>query len=604
MSGPSSSKYRKVDQERRTFQEKWTQEYLFVIYKEKPICLICNESVAVLKEYNLKRHYNTKHLQKYESLTGQLRSDRIEKLRKNLAGQQNIFVKRSEEAEDVVRASYIISKKVAEYSKPFSEGEFVKECLIELANILCPEKRKKFAEVSLSRRTVTRRIDAMAENIKVALREVVKKCVAFSIALDESTDKSDTAQLAIFIRAVDQNLKITEDLLALRAMKDTTRGEDIYKEIVHVFDAFNLNWEKLSGVTTDGAPAMVGNSVGVVAKIKSELSQKNIDVNNLFTFHCIIHQESLCAKSLKFKHVMETVVSCVNFIKSRGLNHRQFQQFLQDLETEYGDIIFYCEVRWLSKGKMLKRFYELREEVQTFMEMKGRPELVQPLEDDAWLSDFAFLVDITSYLNELNTNMQKQGQFVHELFTHIKSFQSKLRLWENQILMGNTYHFPTLAAYKNFDKTALAQELSSLNTEFTLRFQDFRSRELQLQMFMTPFDVDVEQVEMSLQMELIELQADNVLKNLFHKVPLQDFYAKYVSKDKYSNLINFVCKMMSLFGSTYCCEQFFSRMNNTKSKTRSRIIDTNLENTLRVATTSLPPDIEVLVKERQSQVSH
>lgn len=26
-----------------------------------PVCLICNETVAVAKEYNLRRHHNTKH---------------------------------------------------------------------------------------------------------------------------------------------------------------------------------------------------------------------------------------------------------------------------------------------------------------------------------------------------------------------------------------------------------------------------------------------------------------------------------------------------------------------------------------------------------------
>lgn len=604
MSGPSSSKYRKVDQERRIFQEKWTEEYFFVMFREKPICLICNEAVAVLKEYNLRRHYLTKHLEKYGKVTGQLRSDNIEKLKRNLAGQQNIFLKRNADAESIVRAGYAVSKKLAEHSKPFSEGEFVKECLLEVANILCPENSKKFEQISLSRRTVTRRIDLMAENIKATLSNTVGNCVSFSIALDESTDISDTAQLAIFIRAIDENFTITEELLALQAMKDTTKGKDIFEEIVKVFNAFNLDWAKLNGVTTDGAPAMVGKNIGVVANIKTELSRRKIDENQLLSFHCIIHQEDLCAKTIKFKHVMEVVVSCVNFIKSRGLNHRQFQQFLHDLEAEYGDLIFYCEVRWLSKGKMLMRFYELREEVQAFMEMKGKPELVLHLKNDAWLSDLAFLVDVIGYLNELNRNIQKQGQFVHELFAHIKSFQAKLRLWETQLRSGNTYHFPTLATHKNVDRDTLAEALCSLNTEFTSRFQDFRSREKEFEIFINPFTVNVEQAAMSLQMELIQLQADDVLKSVFRDVPLQDFYKKYIPKDTYPGLVHFVCKIMCLFGSTYCCEQFFSKMAFTKAKNRSRLSDVNLENSLRVATTSQSPDIELLSKQMQSQVSH
>ncbi|KAK3880044.1 hypothetical protein Pcinc_015431 [Petrolisthes cinctipes] len=39
------------------------------------------------------------------------------------------------------------------------------------------------------------------------------------------------------------------------------------------------------------------------------------------------------------------------------------------------------------------RFYELRDEVKQFMEMKGTP--VKELSDTKWLCDLAFMVDIT-----------------------------------------------------------------------------------------------------------------------------------------------------------------------------------------------------------------
>lgn len=105
----------------------------------------------------------------------------------------------------------------------------------------------------------------------------------------------------------------------------------------------------------------------------------------------------------------------------------QFKDFLKDLEAEYGDVIYFSEVRWLSRGQTLKRFYDLKAEVQLFMEMKGKsfPEF----EDEVWLSEFAILVDITNHLNELNSKLQKQNQFVHELFAHIKAFKNKLLLW-------------------------------------------------------------------------------------------------------------------------------------------------------------------------------
>lgn len=70
-----------------------------------------------------------------------------------------------------------------------------------------------------------------------------------------------------------------------------------------------------------------------------------IDPSDLIGGNCIIHQESL----MKANNVMATVVSTINYIKSKGLNNRQFKEPLSDLESEYGDLVYHCEVRWLSR---------------------------------------------------------------------------------------------------------------------------------------------------------------------------------------------------------------------------------------------------------------
>ena len=85
--------------------------------------------------------------------------------------------------------------------------------------------------------------------------------------------------------------------------------------------------------------------VGFVGLLKSALKEKNIS-DNIIIFHCIIHQENLCAKCLKFKqHVMDPAIKAVNFILARGLNHRKFQKFLEDLDIEHQDLAYFSEVR-------------------------------------------------------------------------------------------------------------------------------------------------------------------------------------------------------------------------------------------------------------------
>ena len=58
--------------------------------------------------------------------------------------------KKSDNADNLLRASYIVSEKIAKHSKNYSDGKFVKDCLIVVAECLCPEKRKDFDNISLS----------------------------------------------------------------------------------------------------------------------------------------------------------------------------------------------------------------------------------------------------------------------------------------------------------------------------------------------------------------------------------------------------------------------------------------------------------------------
>ncbi|PRD36724.1 UNVERIFIED_CONTAM: hypothetical protein NCL1_07663 [Trichonephila clavipes] len=67
--------------------------------------------------------------------------------------------------------------------------------------------------------------------------------------------------------------------------------------------------------------------------------------------------------------------------------------------------------------------------------------------------------------------------------------------------------------------------------------------------------------------------------------------------DSYDQLKKLAFAVLSLFDSTYICEQSFSSMNSIKSKLRSRLIDENLESCLKLKTSTYNPDLLKLSKE-------
>jgi len=474
--------------------------------------------------------------------------------------------------------------------------------MLKACEIICSEKKKLFKGISLSANTVASRITESATNVQQQLNAAAKDFVAYSIALDESTGVTDIAYCAVFIRGVDKNFNIVEELLDLLPMKGTTTGRYVFHELEACIDRCGLPWDKLVSVATDGAPAMCSEKAGVIGLMVEKRNQLSL-AGPFAVIHCILHQEALCGKSLKMKDVMDVVVKTVNFIRALGLNHRQFVSFLADLETEYGELLYHTEVRWLSRGKVLQRFFELRQQIALFMAMKDRD--IPQLSDPMFLSDLAILTDITQHLNALDSQLQGSKQLITVMFDRIKSFRCKLTLWATQLADGNLAHFSFLQSITVEPERLkdYVDILSRLLEDFEHRCQQFTALEPQFFLLATPFAVDVKNVPEEVQTELLDLQCDTVLKQKYADVGVPDFY-QFLPRQKFPNLFCAAARILAMFRSTYVCEQFFSRMKINKTALRSRLTDEHLRATLRLATTrEFRPNVDGLVSAKRSQLS-
>ena len=203
---------------------------------------------------------------------------------------------------------------------------------------------------------------------------------------------------------------------------------------------------------------------------------------------------------------------------------------------------------------MLGRFHSLLPEIIQFRNFKKCP--LTELEDENWLCDLGYMVDITKHLNDLNMQLQGPDQLLHSMFSMIKSFTSMLNLGENQLKENDCTHFPTMKKYNPTSCAQYALECSSLLERFNAGFQDIKSKQVELDIFSIPFNVTPASSPSELQLELVKLQSDDTLKAMYLNKPLLASYRVQVSKEEFPNLRASALKWSSVFESTYLCVAF------------------------------------------------
>ena len=186
---------------------------------------------------------------------------------------------------------------------------------------------------------------------------------------------------------------------------------------------------------------------------------------------------------------------------SLNQGHLLFRVLCEDLGSTHEALLFHTEVRWLSKGKALKRFFELRGELQIFLDSQNASEYESLFTDEFTLCKLAYMVDIFEIFNSINTGLQGKESTIISLSENISSFKMKLELWSNKINQKKLYMFPTLAQLVEEaaneidieDFYGLIQEhLKNLTVQISKYFPDECSKSFSLTI--NPFNVSVSDV--------------------------------------------------------------------------------------------------------------
>ena len=104
----------------------------------------------------------------------------------------------------------------------------------------------------------------MADNVSHQQSTDITFCNLLSICLDESTDVTGSARLAIFGRYMIGNT-IKKELISLSSLETTTRGIDILcNAVVKDLSERKLDLSKIVSVSTDGACSMTRKENGFI----------------------------------------------------------------------------------------------------------------------------------------------------------------------------------------------------------------------------------------------------------------------------------------------------------------------------------------------------
>lgn len=568
---------------------------------QKPQCVICYEVLSneSMKKNKLERHFQTKH-PAYKGRDKAFFERKLSALRSVKLDKEGDFQCANERA---LEASYRVSLKIVKAKKTHTIGEdLVLPCALELVSIMLgDEMASKIRNVPLSNNTVCRRIADMSEDVTSQNVDAVRRSPWHAIQLDESTDIDSCAQLIAWFRFIKDDKLVDEPLLC-KALESTTKGEDIFGLVESFYRDNNLDFKKLIGSTTDGAPAMLGKQSGFNALLKRVAP-------NVTTIHCMLHREALAARTMpdSLKSVLSETIKIVNFIKSSAVNTRLFRIFCREMDADHLNLLYHTQVRWLSRGNVLMRVYDIRDELREYLRQKDRGDWVTNLESDDWLGRLCYMSDIFERLNALNCALQGRESNIMIFNDKVSAFIATLTLLEEKAKQQRFTLFPRLASFlkdgANPDILSItndmAEHLRALKTQFQAYFPDLDV--VSFVLARNPFSAEIDAAgdDDRAQEEFVQLKTDTGAKAMFDSIPLNQFWVAMLKS--YPTLSSMSLKLLMPYPSTYLCEQSFSTMVVIKTKYRNRL---EIENDMILALSEVKPRIKMIMQQKQAHPAH
>ena len=158
----------------------------------------------------------------------------------------------------------------------------------------------------------------------------------------------------------------------------------------------NLLWDIVYVICLDGARVRLERNPGFATLLKT-------DAPHITVTHCLLHRHALATKTVtpKLAEVLKIVVEYVNYVQINAMKHPIFKKLSNEMSSEFEVLLYYSNVRWLSRGKMLNRVFTLHVELAVLLREQQHHK-ADCLENSDFILVLAYMVDIFDALNNIN----------------------------------------------------------------------------------------------------------------------------------------------------------------------------------------------------------
>jgi hypothetical protein len=178
----------------------------------------------------------------------------------------------------------------------------------------------------------------------------------------------------------------------------------------------------------------------------------------------------------------------------------------------------------------------------------------------------------------------------------IDNFITCLKTFENKLNLNDLSNFKNMGILKEENKSIVidfkkfAESTQKLKNNFIERFADFQKLRKNIDLLKDPINCSLDNFNDLIKKDLEKLRSEHIFGQISYGI---DFWKNL--PDEYSNLKSEILKLFSMFSTTYMCEQTFSVLKHIKSAYRNSLTDLNLESLLRISSSNIEIDYDLLL---------